>query len=204
MNKSIEEIETEYKAMIKKEKYNELFNYFSHFTEDSDTYVQTNYYFDIEGYVFIKNGITVRIRNKKCKWIFQIKIPDIHNIKGTYNQHQEINKEIPEVEALRYIKDGIEENNTQIIKLYELIGETPKKLTMIGNLKTKRTDFHFYTDTISLDESSYLDVTDYELEWETQNHSFVTFELNRLGIVPIQGVGKITRFLERLLQNYKN
>ncbi len=192
------EIETEYKALISKEKFIQLKEYFSQFTKVLPPYTQTNYYFDVKEYLFIKRGITIRIRNKKKKWILQIKVPDYSHLNSDYNKHQEINTNITEKEASFYIKNGFDKEDPYIYELFTLINAEPLTINMIGSLETKRHDYNFYTDTISLDENKYFDRIDYELEWETTNHHFVPFELKRLDVIPKSGVGKITRFFDRL------
>ncbi len=197
-DKLIKEQEIEYKAMLTKESFDSLLTYFPQFCIAMPSYNQTNYYFDTEDYELHHQGVTVRIREKEETWELQVKIPEDN--KGSYNQHQEIRQTISEEEAREYIKVGLNKNIPIMNQLFHRLKIEYSSLQIIGMLQTKRHDFYFYTDTISLDKSTYLGVTDYELEWETNNHLFATFELNRLHITPIKGEGKITRFFHQLSQ----
>ena len=209
------ELEKEYKAMLTKEQYEELVAYFPKFAEDLGAYMQTNYYFDIQGFGLIEKGTTIRIRHKKDTWELQIKIPKVHET--GYIEQQELRQKITEAEAKNYIEHGLEVTHPLLKEIWEQVqvgmekegskekedhngsggSDANNRLKMVGHLHTKRHDFKFYTDMISLDESTYFDIVDYELEWETTNRKFVQFEMERLGLTP-KVVGKITRFLEAL------
>ncbi len=190
------EIEIEYKALLTEERFEELITYFSKFTNAKIPYIQTNYYFDTWDYALINQGITVRLRNTEDSWKFQIKIPK--ETEGMYNKQEEIVHEISTMLAGDFINNGIDGYNQLLGNLTVLPELDIERLYMIGKLQTMRHDFNFYTDTISLDKSTYLGTTDYELEWETNNHRFVVYEFAKLDLIPTKNVGKITRFLDRL------
>lgn len=201
MQKSIDnemkkEIEIEYKALLTESKYEELISYFSRFTNVMIPYSQTNYYFDTDDYLLANQGITVRLRNIEDSWKFQIKIPK--ETDGMYNIQEEIALEISSVLAGDFISKGIDIYNQLLSSITVLREFDIERLNMIGKLQTLRHDFNFYTDTISVDRSTYLDTIDYELEWETNNHKFVLYEFEKLGLIPTVNVGKITRFLDKL------
>ncbi|MGD9677296.1 MAG: CYTH domain-containing protein [Vulcanibacillus sp.] len=197
-NDTEKEIEIEYKALLSEERFEELLSYFSKFTEAKAPYIQTNYYFDTKEHILIKQGITVRLRNTEDSWKLQIKIPK--QTDGLFNKQEETGQVISKLLAGDFVNNGIDGYN-QLLDSVTILKELDiERLSMIGVLQTLRYDFMFYTDTISLDKSTYLGITDYELEWETNNHKFVLYELNKLGLVPIKNIGKINRFLHRLLE----
>ncbi|MFV9510906.1 CYTH domain-containing protein [Tepidibacillus sp. LV47] len=194
------ELEKEYKALLTKEQFEDLKDYFAQFTEVLKPYIQTNYYFDIENFGLIEKGTTIRIRHKENTWELQIKIPKVH-VTGYFEQ-QELRQSLSVSEAKQYIQEGLPIDHPLLKEVWNEkkigFGINPvNRLKVVGSLQTKRHDFKFYTDIISLDESTYFDITDYELEWETTNHKFVQYELNKLNITP-EAVGKITRFLQAL------
>ncbi len=190
------ELEIEYKAMLDVARYEELLELFAKFADKMASYTQTNYYFDTEDNLLINQGISVRLRNIGDNWVFQVKIP--RESDGEYNEQLEFITEIPSLLASDFIKNGIVKYNQLLQKIAVLNEYNGESLQMIGTLTTVRQDYTFYTDTISLDKSSYLDAVDYELEWETTNHHFVLFMFNQLHLEPIKNIGKITRFLDRL------
>ncbi len=196
LNEQKTELEIEYKAMLEADRYEELLEFFAEFTDKVDSYTQTNYYFDTADKLLINQGICVRLRNVGESWLFQVKIPK--ESKGEYNEQVEIETEVPTLLAGEFIKNGIVKDN-QLLQNIAVLGEyLGESLEMVGTLVTVRQDYKFYTDTISIDKSSYLDVVDYELEWETTNHHFVRYMFDYLGLTPVKNVGKITRFLDRL------
>lgn len=191
-----QEVEVEYKAMISKDEYQDLLEYFSEFAEVKEPYTQTNYYFDTEDNIFIKQGITIRLRNIKDFWELQIKIPK--HSEGDFNCQEEVSHSVSEEEANRLISEGINKKNKMFADLVSKKDINVGLINMIGNLQTNRNDYLFYTDKISLDENIYLGTTDYELEWETSNHKYVKYQIDQLYLELTKNVGKATRFLDRL------
>lgn len=190
------ELEIEYKAMLDAKRYEDLLELFAKFADRVASYTQTNYYFDTEDNLLINQGITVRLRNVGESWVFQVKIPK--DCEGEYNEQVEFVTAVPVLLAGDFIKNGIVKYNQLLQKISVLNQYDGESLHMVGSLATVRQDYDFYTDKISLDKSSYLDVVDYELEWETTNHHFVPYMFNHLDLKPVKSVGKITRFLDRL------
>ncbi|MFA7503036.1 MAG: CYTH domain-containing protein [Anaerovoracaceae bacterium] len=190
------ELEIEYKAMLTQERYEELLEQFSKFANLEASYTQTNYYFDTGDHLLINQGVTVRLRNIGDSWEFQVKIPNEST--GQFNSQTEYVSEVPGLLASDFIHNGIVKYNQLLKNIAILEGVDVEGLQVIGKLETIRQDFCFYTDTISLDKNSYLDVVDYELEWETTNHHYVLYMFEHFKLEPTKNVGKVTRFLDRL------
>ncbi len=190
------ELEIEYKAMLDQARYEELLDQFSKFAKLEASYTQTNYYFDTEDFLLINQGVTVRLRNIGDSWVFQVKVPN--ESKGQFNSQTEYVSEVAGLLASDFIHNGIVKYNQLLKNIAILEGTDVETLQIVGKLETIRQDFSFYTDTISLDKNTYLDVVDYELEWETSNHHYVMYMFEHFRLEPMKNVGKVTRFLDRL------
>lgn len=190
------ELETEYKSMITKEMFNKLLDYFDKIAISKNPYTQINYYFDTEDFTLINQATTVRIRYKKGNYELQVKIPK--ELEQDYVQQQEWQQELSVEQAKELIENGVDMNHPLLQPITEKITAQRSILRMVGSLETKRHDFEFYTDMISLDESKYFEIVDYELEWETTNYKFVPYVFNQLGMTTFNKRGKIIRFLEAL------
>ncbi len=195
-NEQKAEVEIEYKAMLDIGRYEELLELFAKFADRVPSYTQTNYYFDTENNLLINQGVSVRLRNVGDCWLFQVKIP--RESEGEYNEQMEFVTEVPSLLANDFIKNGIVKYNQLLDKVALLSEYDGESLQMVGTLTTVRQDYNFYNDTISLDKNSYLDVVDYELEWETTNHHFVLYMFEHLNLKPVKNIGKVNRFLDRL------
>lgn len=191
------EKEVEYKSMVTKDKYDQLSMYFRQVAEASEPYTQTNYFFDDKNRTFDANKLTLRIRFKKGAWQLTAKIP-AGNKGEVFVTAEEWNLSITEADANTFIETGIPVHLPFLNELSERTGLTFKTPVCLGSLATRRTDFSFYQDIISLDENVFNETVDYELEWETTNHKFVSSQLLFLGVKAGNGKGKRKRFLQTL------
>lgn len=193
------ELEVEYKSLITKEKYLELLSIIPSFAKKEGTYTQVNYFFDTHDGILDKMGVTLRIRKKLGKWQLTAKVK-VNQGKAEYSSNQEINEFISQEKAHDYLRNGLDSDEKVLREMAKLIGLSGNDtFTCLGSLETMRTDFSFYSDTISLDSNTYNGVTDFELEWESENHLFVSFlNKNLLHIEFGNGKGKRKRFLKSL------
>lgn len=199
MNEKINKtLETEYKSLLTEQEYNRTEENLKFVVGDPKVYTQINHFFDTEDALLDQLGITLRLRHKNDKFILQAKIKQNDDTTiAVINEEREI--ELTESES-ELLLSG--ETSSLSWTWQSLIGDHPKilsnhlNLLYLGFLKTTRKDFHFYTDTLSLDINEYNGVTDYEFEWETTNHHFVTY-LNKsiLNLTFANGNSKRKRFL---------
>lgn len=190
------ELEVEYKSLLTKEKYEELLVYFNQIALKQPVYEQTNYYFDDEVGTLSRAGITVRLRYKEGAWERTIKLASPSTNDTLYTTSIEQNELITEKEARSCMKHGYSPSKEVRMLLQEHANGPITQLFCMGDLTTKRQDFLFYGDIISLDKNTYNGVVDYELEWETTNHLFVPFTLKQLSVEPKNAKGKRKRFLK--------
>ena len=181
-------LETELKAMLTKAQYDTLKSIF----QWTSVKEQTNSYYIAPENILKKHGITFRVRT----------IDDVHTV--------QIKKHQPKQSALQIA----EETEFAIDKVPETFNEDETErytgirtvASFIGELTTKRRSC-FYSDgvEICLDRSTYLGITDYEIETEYTND--IPKEL--LDILAQNGVlfdtptpGKFSRFINRLKNTY--
>jgi len=148
-----ESIEIEYKILLTKDIFNQiLLDYKDRITTD---YVQTNYYL-IHPILFQKRYM-LRIRKKNERYELTLKRPFQYNrletnidiseeTKDKILNHQEVHNEIMDI-----LKDN---------------GIDPLELENQFSLTTHRYDIQLEYGTLSLDENTYLQKKDYELEYE--------------------------------------
>ena len=148
--------EAEFKTLLSKEEYDRLFEKFKNNRID----YQTNHYLD-----------TARFTLKACEASLRVRERDVLTL------------------TLKRRKGyGIQENSLQITKeMFEEIKETGclpegtlnnEVLNIIGNqklinfmsLSIKRLFFYYGSGILFIDKSTYLGITDYELEYEAKNY----------------------------------
>lgn len=186
----------EYKALVSISTFKKLQGYLPTIANPKGIYHQTNYYFDIPDMVLKSKNITLRLREKHEKWELTMKVP----IKNDYERctsKEEFNFSISQDEALFYLHQGISGKDCRIQKvLKELEIELSLYFVHLGSLETRREEFSFYTDIISLDHNLYNGIEDFEIEWETTNHRFVQSQFDQLGLSELPSQGKKSRFLK--------
>ena len=132
-------LEFEKKILLSKNEYDLLRQ--SLFTSEPKT--QVNYYYDTDGYLLNKNGITCRIREVDGKYTTTIK------------EHR---LDWPDLSV---------ENSKTTSDVYDDSSLVEKGLLLQGHLSTRRISLYpFEGIEISLDENAYLGDNDYELEIE--------------------------------------
>lgn len=194
------ELEIEYKSLVSEEKYHELLKHIAQFAKEKESYTQINYFFDTSDLFLDKQGITLRLRLKKDKWQLTAKLKQTTE-NNDYSANQELNEIISEEKATHYLTNGLDVNEPVIREMLTVAKlDEPLEFNLLGSLTTYRTDYSFYDDTISLDKNEYNDMTDHELEWETNNHQFVSFINEQFLRVNFNNAsGKRKRFLQTYL-----
>ncbi|MFD2679717.1 CYTH domain-containing protein [Bacillus seohaeanensis] len=155
-----QEIEIEFKNLLTKEEYFSLLNYFK--IDESLFTFQENHYFDTNNFALKDRQSALRIRSKQDTYTLTLKTP---LEEGLLETNQTLQKE--EAEAL--LNDGVfpfgEVNNT-----LQSLGIPTKQLHYFGTLTTKRAEIEYKNGLLVFDASFYMNVEDYELEYEVKDY----------------------------------
>jgi len=204
----MEAIEKELKYQINKTDYFKLMQYLDNNCIKCNSIIQTNYYIDDFNFTLNKNNITARIRKKSDeKYEFTLKIP-INNISSLKSAaiKKEITIELNNKIANNLIDNGIW-NKKSIDILYSNIKFPVEfnKLKVIGSLTTERIFYKVknISELLSIDKSTYFDIEDFEVEWETNEldkcNDILLNVFNNIDVNYIQSnSSKNTRFIKRL------
>jgi len=194
------ETEIEYKSLLSRKKYKKLKKYFAKGSLNEKTYKQINYFFDTEDFKLKAAKITLRIRKKEDGWELTLKVSQEKLANQLYNKKDEYNVEISPEEAKKILKSReLHLSSNPVFSVLKGIVnlELDTIFHLLGKLQTKRTDYTYQQDTISLDKNKYNKRIDYELEWET-NKTTLPQELKDLGVKIGNAKGKRRRFLSSL------
>ncbi|MFY4774359.1 CYTH domain-containing protein [Metabacillus sp. RGM 3146] len=187
-----QQIEIEFKNMLKENEFLTLKNHFQF--EENDFKEQINHYFDTPDFAIKEKHAALRIREKGETRILTLKEP------------AEIG--LLETEQLLTIQEANQLKENGLIPegpvKEQLIGRSIslEKLEYFGSLTTIRAEKNFQNGLIVLDHSRYLEVEDYELEYEVTDEATgkIIFEklLERFHIPIRETKNKVRRFYERL------
>jgi uncharacterized protein YjbK len=148
-------IEIEAKALLTREDYEKLLNYFS--LDVSDGFIQKNYYIDTENRDLRKLGLSLRIR-KLNGYVMTLKLP---MAEGLLEKSQNL---------LRDQFDLFQQNQVfpegDISDFIESLYIKPQDLKIIASLSTLRIEKQYEDLTLAIDENRYGDNQDYEIEME--------------------------------------
>lgn len=180
-------IEYEYKLIITHDNYTELLTYLK-LKFEYKTYVQFNTYFDTLDKKLKEHNSAFRIRllNNTWEWTFKQKISKYKKLEL---------KQLTLSSEFESITDPIKS------KLLTLVSDF-SNLKPLCIIETQRTDFKYFSSTLSLDYSKYNENAnnfDYELELEIFNDKdLAEFKLltKRFNIKMQQANNKITRALQ--------
>ena len=167
-------IEKEYAVLLTKEQYEEIAS-----SLDFKEKTQINYY-----YASPFKNIGIRIRELNNEKIFTLKKEDDGNTYEYEVRIDDISLDHPEIQ--------------DILKKHHI--QNPY---LLGKLETKRKIFNFPQGELALDASTYLGITDYELEYELFSHdqgdSQVLQDLLKAHNIPYieNEVTKYARFIKR-------
>lgn len=183
-----QEVEIEFKSMLTKEEYERLLVAYD-LTDEVNW--QANDYFDTPTFELKSHGAALRIREKKQGQVLTLKQP--HDV-GLLETHAAISEE----EAENLFKYGIIHDNQMKAALgpFNLTGP----LEHLGRLETKRAEIETPEGLLVLDESHYLEIYDYEIEFEVTDETKgkIAFDqlLRKHGIPLRPAKNKIVRFME--------
>lgn len=184
-------IEIEFKNILLEDEFNKLLNYFK--LTPTDFFKQENHYFDTKDFALKQRSCALRIREKKDGFEMTLKEPHPDGLLETNE-----NLEHDYAKLLlngSHIKDGMIKEQISALNI------NTDDLLYFGSLVTERTELAYQGGLLVLDCSSYLNVKDYEVEYEVSNrdHGESTFlhllaELN----IPIRKTeNKVKRFYDR-------
>lgn len=182
--------EVEAKALLSKEEYQKVVNYFS-LTKDK-RHKQTNYYFDTEDMLFQSNRIAFRVRH--------LQKDDTYEMTAKLRQKDgssiELNKNISYKDFVILLALGIMPDCDVKEKLNLLL--KGKKLYHIATLTTFRYEFKYDDGLLAIDENHYANTLDYELEFEGESMAkcmtAIKNLLNNIGIdYKVNKMGKRAR-----------
>ncbi|MEJ6527233.1 CYTH domain-containing protein [Exiguobacterium sp. USCH10] len=183
-----QEVEIEFKSMLTKDEYEKLIQAYK--LEDRVRW-QANDYFDTPTFQLKKQGAALRIREKKHGQVLTLKQP---NEVGLLETHAAITEE----EAEDLFKYGIihDDQMKQALAPFQLNAA----LEHLGRLETNRAERQTEDGLLVLDESHYLETTDYEIEFEVTNEEAGKRAFERLlaehGLPYRPAKNKIVRFME--------
>lgn len=190
-----QEVEIEFKSMLKKDEYEKLIQAYK--LEDQVRW-QANDYFDTPSFQLKKQGAALRIREKKHGQVLTLKQP---NEVGLLETHASITEE----EAEDLFKYGIihDDQMKQALAPFQLNAA----LEHLGRLETNRAEHQTEDGLLVLDESHYLETTDYEIEFEVTNEEAGKRAFERLlaehGLPYRPAKNKIVRFMELKMSRYE-
>jgi len=173
-------LEIEYKTILSKEEYHLLLDYF----KDAHEIKQTNYYYQSKNSLNKKIAARIRQINTCFELTFKIK-----QEKGKL----EVNFEVPSNSVDHFKREDVREflNKHQFTSDWKYIGE----------LHTTRHIIQDKYGELCIDHNQYLDIEDYELEYEV-NNDFEEFAfkryleiLNQFSIKNIKAKAKFHRFI---------
>lgn len=157
---SMENNELEYKFLISKEQYKDIIITLKDADFIFKPILQVNYFYDTFNYDYLKQGITIRIRQIEENLRLEVKSKGyMVNESLFYRKEQciEINKLPKRINLKDYFKNPPHPTLSAYLS---------------GNLVTERLNYSVSKDvSVHLDKNIYLGVIDYELEIECNNKS---------------------------------
>ncbi|PYZ97735.1 CYTH domain-containing protein [Alteribacter lacisalsi] len=151
-----QEVEIEFKNLLNEEEYHRLR---MAFFKNEEPFSQTNYYFDTKSYLLKDHGAMLRIREKAGSYILTLKQP-IDT--GLLETHQYLSDKEA---STAFAGNGIPGGDV-IEHLNKTVDLDRRDFRYLGSLTTERFERKIEGGLLVLDQSTYLDFTDYELEFE--------------------------------------
>ncbi|QED47247.1 CYTH domain-containing protein [Cytobacillus dafuensis] len=181
-------LEIEFKNIITKQEFEKLKNYFQ--LNNDLFFTQENHYFDTSEFALKQRGCALRIRLKDFKYELTLKQPYQDGLLET-------NEWIDPASVEKMFQTG-EIINKPIRSLIEKMNIDPSHIQYFGSLTTNRAEREYENGLIVLDHSYYLNIEDFEIEYEVSNRqegqsTFFTL-LKQLNIPIRETDNKIKRF----------
>ena len=149
-------IEIEAKVILSRQDYKKVFDTLK--TKITDTHTQTNFYIDSQERVLKKNDIALRSREYNRTYVLTCKTP---LSEGLLEKNQEIKEKVAleMINLNRFPSGGIQD-------FLELLDIDVSNLEVLASLTTRRNELSIDSSKISLDENTYGNKVDYEIEVE--------------------------------------
>ena len=149
-------IEIEAKVILSRQDYKKVFDTLK--TRITDTHTQTNFYIDSQDRVLKKNDIALRIREYNRTYVLTCKTP---LSEGLLEKNQELSEKVAleMINLNRFPSGGIQD-------FLELLDIDVSNLEVLASLTTRRNELSIDSSKISLDENTYGNKVDYEIEVE--------------------------------------
>ncbi|WP_078381408.1 CYTH domain-containing protein [Sutcliffiella halmapala] len=157
-----QEIEIEFKNILTFEEFTTLCSSFQ--VQAEDFFSQENHYFDTPTFSLKESGCALRIRKKENNYTLTLKQPANE---GLLETHQVITEE--EKAKMFEEEEGLINGDIFTILKDQLMID-PLSVRYFGTLKTNRVEFPYKNGLLVLDESHYLQTSDFEIEYEVSNY----------------------------------
>jgi uncharacterized protein YjbK len=190
-------LEIEFKNLLTKKEYEQIKTHFQ--LDDSLFFLQVNHYFDTPSFALKEKGSALRIRKKGNDYELTLKQPVKDGLLET-------NQLLTEEQATLAMETN-QIPKGPITDLTTAMNIEINQICFFGTLTTKRVEWEYENGLLVLDHSSYLNIDDYELEYEVSNRDqgqahFIKL-LTDLDIPLRQTENKIKRFYLRKYQQSK-
>ena len=185
-------LEIEMKTLLNQDEYKKLQTHFSGVTPIT----QKNYYLDTPDFYLRKHKIAMRIRTFDTSAELTIKIPqEIGNME--YNQDLTL-------EEAKNCLDNCKLPQGMIVEELKSRGLSTSGWVVLGCLTTVRFEKETAIGLMALDQSSYFDIVDYELELEVENGDQGSLDFQEFLQVNVIQYKKASSKLVRFIENMKN
>lgn len=148
--------EAEFKTLLTKEEYDRLFKKFNNNHID----YQTNHYLDTPRFTLKACEASLRVRERD---VFTLTLKRRKGYSIQENSLQITKEMFEEIKETGCLPEGSLNN-----EVLNLIGN--QKLENFMSLSTKRLFLYYGSGILFIDETTYLGITDYELEYEAKNY----------------------------------
>lgn len=153
-------IEIEFKNILTTEEFKKLVHFF--LLKENEFFTQENHYFDTTDFALKEQGSALRIREKNSQYEMTFKQPKKEGLLET-NQTLSV-EEANEALSGGRLPDGM------IKELISKMSIPFSSLVYFGSLKTRRAEFTYEGGLLVFDHSSYLNIEDFEVEYEVENY----------------------------------
>jgi uncharacterized protein YjbK len=183
-----QELEIEFKNLVSKNDFQKLIDHF-HVT-NKELKEQTNHYFDTSSFSLKAQRSALRIRQKEDSYVLTLKQPRKDHL---LESHQPVSKETLEnMMAAPALPEG------GIRDLISKMDVNPDLIEYLGTLTTFRAKIPYEGGMLFFDESHYLGIIDYEIEYESDDYKkglkIFTELMNSHSIPVVKTANKIQRF----------
>lgn len=147
-------IEIEAKVLLNREDYKKLAKEFIAYPHVT----QTNYYIDSDDHILSRNNIALRVREKGGQYELTLKTP---LSEGLLEKNCVISP--TQFEAFRVDKVFPKGDTSRFLTMLDIDTD---KLHILASLTTDRIELDYKGGVLCIDRNSYLDIVDYEVEFE--------------------------------------